>query len=628
MDKCQQHSDCYLKYFCIDLCCSSQMKLCCAECQIDGPHRKHDFKNINLFKNLIGNISAQCAEYLIKQAEQEKIIEQVKEEFEYMRIYISEQLQKMQNYCIQFINSSKNSQKNQQQNLNQQVDNQNSELQQQIIKLNKLRQDSIKQENDFINNYDQNFLYNLYNQREQLFTNLIEKQSFPLKQIVSIKVQIINNMQGVLQQFKEKLSLNEQSLDIVQQSFDLSQFQAKLVKEATLTIQNDQQQILETNIQVRILKDYNQYNVLVITSDNIMRIYDKNTLQIVKEFKGHNWLINDVIILNQSIKLESQTYLNNQQYFSEFDQLISCSSDTTIKIWNVNDQVVLQNIKSHYLEVTSLVLFDENNLLSAGKDSIVFFYEISYSQINDLQNHFKINEKYSQDNQDKTLEKLEFIPRVEKIISKITQVYELKYLEFPIKQIEKINEIFFVVGYMNGVLSLVNFEQRQFLYSFDDKHELGLYCLAKIDESTFCSSGGDSKVKIWNLTQSHCICQYQLAQQDQQKLFRDSPQNLSSALEKCLNAQTIYLCITENIGSFLNSSCKFGPECIKNLGTYFSNFRNLFKLNIQIRDNSISDEGLSQFGQALAKLANIQNLVLKFTQQKQTIFNVTRSKQF
>ncbi|KAL4481933.1 hypothetical protein ABPG74_008022 [Tetrahymena malaccensis] len=245
-----------------------------------------------------------------------------------------------------------------------------------------------------------------------------------------------------------------------------------------------------------------------------MRIYDKNTLQIVKEFKGHNWLINDVIILNQSIKLESQTYLNNQQYFSEFDQLISCSSDTTIKIWNVNDQVVLQNIKSHYLEVTSLVLFDENNLLSAGKDSIVFFYEISYSQINDLQNHFKINEKYSQDNQDKTLEKLEFIPRVEKIISKITQVYELKYLEFPIKQIEKINEIFFVVGYMNGVLSLVNFEQRQFLYSFDDKHELGLYCLAKIDESTFCSSGGDSKVKIWNLTQSHCICQYQLAQQE------------------------------------------------------------------------------------------------------------------
>ncbi|KAL4513103.1 hypothetical protein ABPG72_017788 [Tetrahymena utriculariae] len=511
MNKCSQHPDCCLKYFCVDLCCSSQMKICCAECQIEGPHRKHDFKNINVFKNLIGDISTQCAEYLIKQAEPEKIIEQVKEEFEYLRIHITEQLQKMQNYCIQFINESKTTQNIQPQNLNEQDNGLSSKWQLLINQLNKLSQDSIKQENDFINNYDLNFLYNLYNKKEQFFSHLIEKHSFPLKQISSVKVKVINYMKGVQQQLKQKLSLSDEDLDIVQQSFDLSSFQAKLVKEATLNIQNDSQQKSEDNLKVRLLKDYNENNVLVITNDNIMRICDKTTFQIIREFKGHNWLINDAIVLNLDKILENQIYFNNQQNISELDQLISCSSDTTIKIWNVYDQVIMQNIKSHYLEVTSLVLFDRNNLLSAGKDSLIFFYEITYYQIDDKQKHKQIDEKNSQD---KFLEKSEQIPGIKKMISKLTQVYQLKYLEFPIKQIEKINKIFFVVGYMNGDIALANFEQRQFLYCFDDKHELGLYCLAKIDESTFCSSGGDSKVKIWNLTQSHSISQYQLAKQE------------------------------------------------------------------------------------------------------------------
>ncbi|EAS05537.2 WD domain, G-beta repeat protein (macronuclear) [Tetrahymena thermophila SB210] len=242
-----------------------------------------------------------------------------------------------------------------------------------------------------------------------------------------------------------------------------------------------------------------------------MRIYDKSNLKIIREFKGHTWLINDVIILNSDRSNKNQTHFNNQQQISEYDQLISCSSDTIIKIWNVNDQVVLQNIKSHYLEVTSLVLFDENNLISAGKDSLIFFYEITYSQNNNMQQPFIIDEK---DPQDMQLEKQEQISRIKKMITKITQVYELKYLEFPIKQIEKINEIFFVAGYMNGVIALANFEQKQFLYCFEDKHDLGLYCLAKLDESTFCSSGGDSKVKVWNLTQSHSISEYQFTQQE------------------------------------------------------------------------------------------------------------------
>ena len=54
--------------------------------------------------------------------------------------------------------------------------------------------------------------------------------------------------------------------------------------------------------------------------------------------------------------------------------IISCSDDSTLKIWNIN--INIKTIKKHNDSIVNILLINNNILISASRDKILYFWNI------------------------------------------------------------------------------------------------------------------------------------------------------------------------------------------------------------------------------------------------------------
>lgn len=164
---------------------------------------------------------------------------------------------------------------------------------------------------------------------------------------------------------------------------------------------------------------------------------------------------------------ESTPSSEKQEYIPSY--IITSSADTSIKVWEEHSGVLISNIRCHSHEVSVLLKLSENCFVSGSKD-----YSICLHEFESVNNH----------------------------PIQIRSSTPVRLLEYPVKALARIGDgrLFFVVGYSNGSILLVDRVKMSMLFKFEAAHELGLYCIASLHDPMFVSAGGDGKLKLWTTT--------------------------------------------------------------------------------------------------------------------------------
>lgn len=68
--------------------------------------------------------------------------------------------------------------------------------------------------------------------------------------------------------------------------------------------------------------------------------------------------------------------------------MVSCSADTTIKLWDTNTGIVLKTLTDHSAAPFALILLNDGNFASSGFDyKIILWNKISYTPLKVLYGH-------------------------------------------------------------------------------------------------------------------------------------------------------------------------------------------------------------------------------------------------
>ena len=240
------------------------------------------------------------------------------------------------------------------------------------------------------------------------------------------------------------------------------------------------------------IKDDN--NFAIGCNEQSMKIYTKK---------------NDIFILKQDIKNAHDRGIRKVLYNSE-GNIISCSYDKTIKIWeldNNGDYINKKIIKSED-EVRSLLLLEDKNILVSSGDR--------FTNIWDIKNDYKLiktfNETYC-----RTKNVLERIsddviavakaPFFLKIISlKELKVIKIIEMEFGFNSIKSFEDkgLFLVGGFNNGkkcsstikIFRNDNYEEIETIY---DTHKSSVEGFSILNNGLICSYSYDNIIQIWSL---------------------------------------------------------------------------------------------------------------------------------
>lgn len=158
---------------------------------------------------------------------------------------------------------------------------------------------------------------------------------------------------------------------------------------------------------------------------------------------------------------------------------MTSSADTSIKLWEMSasaNSKVVSNVKCHSHEVTVLEKLSSTSFVSGSKDYSVCLHEIEWTSADSIS---------------------------------VRTARSSRFLDYAVKSIIRIGDgsMFLVVGYSNGSIVLVDRVKWEVLFKYDSTHELGLYCMAQIDEPMFLSGGGDGKLKLWTAAKQQCLAE-------------------------------------------------------------------------------------------------------------------------
>ena len=160
-------------------------------------------------------------------------------------------------------------------------------------------------------------------------------------------------------------------------------------------------------------------NIISVSSDKSIKIYDQNFLLINNIENAHDNCIRYISILDnenfitcsddKSIKLWKKNNKKNIFYqlekisnahkdridkviFSSNKKIISCSDDSTIKLWEKTDKsyqcvITISNADSYYI-TSILEIAEKNILISGGDDGIIIWDMINFKKIKFIINAF------------------------------------------------------------------------------------------------------------------------------------------------------------------------------------------------------------------------------------------------
>ena len=156
-------------------------------------------------------------------------------------------------------------------------------------------------------------------------------------------------------------------------------------------------------------------HVASASSDWSIKIWDFKSFNCVRTLRGHDHIISDLLFLpyfsdatdNMEDDMEESNNNNNtglSSNITQSQQLLSCSRDETIKIWDIDTGFCNDTLQNHHTDWIRCITLnnDATVLASGGNDTIICLYQIIPGQ-----NKFTIKGKLT--GHDHVIESLSFI---------------------------------------------------------------------------------------------------------------------------------------------------------------------------------------------------------------------------
>lgn len=94
--------------------------------------------------------------------------------------------------------------------------------------------------------------------------------------------------------------------------------------------------------------------VITSSNDNTIKMFDYITGDYLLNFNAHIWVVNKIIVL-----------------YSESNKIASCSTDRSIKVWDIEDEVCSTVLEGHEDGVTDICESEEGKIISVGEDRCI-----------------------------------------------------------------------------------------------------------------------------------------------------------------------------------------------------------------------------------------------------------------
>lgn len=253
---------------------------------------------------------------------------------------------------------------------------------------------------------------------------------------------------------------------------------------------------------------YRILSIDVKDDDNFVIGCNEQSIKIYKKEKEKG----NIFVLKQDIKNAHDRSVTKVIYNS-FGNIISCSYDKTIKIWELDSEgnFINKKIIKNEDEVRSLLLLEDKNLLVSSGERFTNIWEIQNG------NNYKLiktfNETYCRTKNvlERISEDIIIVPKSPsslKVIS-LSQLKVIKIIEFEfgfnsLKYV-KGKDVFFVGGYRNEkkdgsstikVLRSDNFEE---IKTFYDTHKYAVEGFCVLKDGLIASYSYDYIINIWSI---------------------------------------------------------------------------------------------------------------------------------
>ena len=274
------------------------------------------------------------------------------------------------------------------------------------------------------------------------------------------------------------------------------------------------------NSPINSLSQFPSGNIISVSSDKSIKIYDINyiIIQIIQnahndfithvDVKNENnfvtcslkiiitWIKNEnVFKINKRINNAHNDYINKVIYYLN-DYLISCSCDNSIKIWEekeMNYQLII-SLKHSHIVYSILVINNKNLLISVGYDNIKLWNLNNFELIK----HFEETECF-------TLSKIDddriIINKGKsfKIISlsekKIINEIIIPFWCLGMSSIKKIGV--FLAGGTNNYIKIYKNDNYELIQTIKDAHNDYINGFINLKNDLIASFSYDGKIKIW-----------------------------------------------------------------------------------------------------------------------------------
>ena len=370
---------------------------------------------------------------------------------------------------------------------------------------------------------------------------LLDKKNKELEE----KIVIIENEKNIKNKSIMSISINEEIIPKTNEE-KINEIENKLNK-LDLFKYSNKIQLTHSNLK-KINSIYPHYsaikeiavfpsgNIISVSNDKYINIYDKNLTIIQTISNAHNDYINDVYVKDENnfvtcssdktiktwIKKYSKGYVYTANIFTLNQKienahndritkvifclngnLISCSWDKTIKIWEEDKENIFKckKILKHSKWISSLLLLEDKNLLiSSGKDGTKFWNLNDYTCINHIQETFcEISNSLKRLNEDKIIigGNNDGIIKVisikdKRIIKEIKN--EFKCLGICVVE----NKGIFLIGGESNDIKVYRSDNFNCIQILKDAHKDFINGLTQLKDCSIASYGADKSIKIWS----------------------------------------------------------------------------------------------------------------------------------
>ena len=362
---------------------------------------------------------------------------------------------------------------------------------------------------------------------EEKISNIESEKNFKNKSIMSISIngEMLPQSNIVkLNEIENKLNKIEYLNDSNSKSIQLTNCNLKQINS-----------IYPHYDSIKVLSKFPSGKLISVSNDKYINIYDNNLNIIQSITNAHDDFINDVDIKDENnfvtcssdksikiwIKKFYKGYVHKSYLFSLYQNIkdahndkitkviyclngniISCSWDKTIKIWeeNKDNKFNCIQILKHSKWISSILLLNDKNLLiSSGKDGTKFWNLINYKCINHIQ------ETYCENNN--SLKRLDedriIIGGNEDGIMKIISLKE-KIIIKRIKNEFKCLGIYVIddkgillIGGENKKIKIYRKDNFECIKIINDAHNDFINGFIELKDSSIASYGIDKNIKIW-----------------------------------------------------------------------------------------------------------------------------------